>query len=431
MVSVILPSYKSANTIGRAIESICGQSYRDLELIIINEASDDDGTLAIIERYMRQDDRIRLMQNQSKLGIVASLNIGIAAAKGDYVARMDADDYAYPDRFEKQVAFLNKNPDIALCGSDVQMVNNNTGWVITYPHEPEEIKAYAPFINPLAHPSVMARRDFFSDNPYNPEFCTEDYELWLRNIKNVRMANLPEVLLDYHVEGSHLSSSKDSVQSGIDLRRKYLKQLLGVNSESISDIAVMHEYRPDYFINHQDAIVDTCTLYKAATNNNRINKYCDEGELEKALDKLWSEAWDSFLCLKCEKYQIGHTLDWRNSDTEAILRNHINGISVYTNSMKRVVIFGAGNNLRRILQERKYGFEEIYLCDSNKEIQGRKINGLFVLSPDEALKKEYDHILISPIACYENIKKQLIESYKIDSEIIEPLDIIKFRSDIY
>ena len=115
-VSIIMPVYNGIHFIEEAVRSIQNQTFTDWEFIIVNEFGSNDGSQDYIEYAAFYDPRIHLIQNETQLGLAASLNVGLAAAKGKYIARVDVDDPSYPERLEKQVAFLDANPEITLCG---------------------------------------------------------------------------------------------------------------------------------------------------------------------------------------------------------------------------------------------------------------------------------------------------------------------------
>src|SRR5258705_775698 len=110
-VSVLLPVWNGERHLAAAIESVLGQSFTDFELLIVDDGS-TDGSAALIRRY--GDERIRLFENEKNLGVTRSLNLGLAQARGRYVARMDADDLSAPERLARQVAFLDSHPEVAL-----------------------------------------------------------------------------------------------------------------------------------------------------------------------------------------------------------------------------------------------------------------------------------------------------------------------------
>ena len=124
-VSVIMSVYNEEATIAEAIESIIAQTYTDWELIIINDCS-TDGSPEIVRRYAREQNRIRIFENEHRLGLAASLNKGIKAARGKYIARMDGDDFSYRERLEKQVTFMIDNPVVDVLGTGAELIDGNT-----------------------------------------------------------------------------------------------------------------------------------------------------------------------------------------------------------------------------------------------------------------------------------------------------------------
>lgn len=204
-VSVILPAYNAERFIGEAINSILNQTYRDFELIIISDGS-TDLTPSIIKQYSKQDKRIRFFNNRRNRGLVYVLNMGLRKARGEYIARMDADDISMPTRFEKQVAYLDANPDIGILGTLIEGFGLVKALGIQKP-----VVELADFVdnNYVAHPTVMMRRSIVRKYKfrYDPEYKhVEDYELWMRMIKVTKIHNIMEVLLRYRVSGSNVST---------------------------------------------------------------------------------------------------------------------------------------------------------------------------------------------------------------------------------
>lgn len=204
-VSVIMPAYNAERFIGEAINSILNQTYRDFELIIISDGS-TDLTPDIIRHYAKQDKRIRFFNNRRNRGLVYVLNMGLRKARGEYIARMDADDISMPTRFEKQVAYLDANPDIGILGTLIEGFGLVNALGIQKP-----VVELADFVdnNYVAHPTVMMRRSIVRKYKfrYDPEYKhVEDYELWMRMIKVTKIHNIMEVLLRYRVSGSNVST---------------------------------------------------------------------------------------------------------------------------------------------------------------------------------------------------------------------------------
>ena len=206
LVTILMPVHNGAEFLTEAIDSMLRQSLKDFEFLIVDDAS-TDSSASIIQRY--RDPRIRLIQSRDRLKLSGALNLGLDQAQGRYIARMDADDISLPMRLERQVQFLEGNPDIGLCGSWIRYFGASTA-LLKRPVNPEEIRAFTLLDTPFAHPSVMLRRDPVErhhlrfDGSYFP---TEDFELWIRMLRHTPAANLPEVLLHYRVHGKSLTGS--------------------------------------------------------------------------------------------------------------------------------------------------------------------------------------------------------------------------------
>ena len=205
LVSVVLPACNAAATIARAVASIQSQTLRDWELVALDDGSKDATRFILIE-MAQLDPRIRVLRTKS--GIAGALNAGIAAATGEYIARMDADDESAPERLEKQAAFLAARPDVGVVGCRVEFGGDrarsegyalHVDWVNSL-LTPEEIAANRFVESPFAHPSVMFRRALVEEHGgYRKGDFPEDYELWLRWMDlDVKMAKLPETLFTWH-----------------------------------------------------------------------------------------------------------------------------------------------------------------------------------------------------------------------------------------
>lgn len=207
-----MPVYNGENYLRNAIESILGQKFTDLELLIINDGSTDT-SVAIIQSF--RDSRIRLVHNVTNEGLVASLNRGLTLARGEYIARMDQDDISMPVRLTKQVRFMDNNPHIGVCGSWVRYISKANHNVWKLPERSEEIRCYLFNAVGVAHPSIILRRQLFIELGlfYNPDFqYIEDYELWGRAIQHMEFANIQEVLLNYRISPGQICATYGSEQ---------------------------------------------------------------------------------------------------------------------------------------------------------------------------------------------------------------------------
>jgi glycosyltransferase involved in cell wall biosynthesis len=211
VVSVVMPVYNGERFLAEAVESILGQTYANFELVAVDDAS-TDASGRIIDRYC--DPRVRVLKNDRNLGGAGSANRGIAEARGVYVARLDQDDVSLPRRLEKQVEFLQRNPEIALVGTWAQLIDEG-GRPIGYRRfatESDDLHEALLKFCALVHSSVMFRRvpvlaaGGYGTGPLG-RHC-RDYELWLRLSETVRLANLPEVLVKYRVHPEQMSAER-------------------------------------------------------------------------------------------------------------------------------------------------------------------------------------------------------------------------------
>jgi len=209
-VSVVMPVYNAARFLGEAMESILAQSFKDFELIAIDDGS-TDGSAEILERYARADRRVRVFRREHQR-LPATLNFGCEIAAGKYIARMDADDIALPTRFERQVEFLDRHPRVAILGTQLERIREDGTRidVTNVPLEHAEIDANMQKFCCMFHPTVMMRAEAVRALGGYREafFAAEDHDLWLRAAEHYELANLPEILLRYRIHTRALSFEK-------------------------------------------------------------------------------------------------------------------------------------------------------------------------------------------------------------------------------
>lgn len=198
-VSVIMPVHNAEGYLAEAVASILDQTFTDLEFIIVNDGS-SDGSEAVIRSFA--DPRIKLI-SQTNQGISGALNSGLAVARGEFIARQDADDISLPQRLAKQVAFLRAHPKVGLLGTWTTIVSEDNAPVgaMEHPTEDAHLRFAVLFDTPFAHPTVMFRRDILeSVGGYDiaPNIF-EDFNMWSRMMAHTRGANLPEHLVRYRL----------------------------------------------------------------------------------------------------------------------------------------------------------------------------------------------------------------------------------------
>lgn len=212
MVSVLLPVRDGLPYLPAAVESILNQTYGNFELIVVDDGSLDKSRELIAARALL-DHRIRLVANPGN-GLVDALNHGIGLARGAYVARMDADDIAMPERLERQVAFLDAHQHIAVLGTQVHHIDEKGapyGKASAFPTDPEAISAALMEKGcVIRHPTIMARRDaLVAIGGYRSALVyAEDFDLWLRMAERYQLANLADATLFYRLHANAISVSR-------------------------------------------------------------------------------------------------------------------------------------------------------------------------------------------------------------------------------
>lgn len=233
-ISVILPFYNAEITLKAAAESILNQRFENFELLLVDNNSTDKSA-CIAQRLAQKDSRIKLLHEANK-GVSNAMNCGLKKAKGNFIARMDADDISLPERLEKQVQFLEEHPEIDFVGSEVKYVahNKNTAgfqrfvnWVNSF-HSPEEIKLNRFVEIPIVNPTILFRRALFEEHGgcFNGDF-PEDYEMQLRYLQaGAKMAKLPLQLLEWHDYSTRLTRTdkRYSTESFFKTKAKYFKR---------------------------------------------------------------------------------------------------------------------------------------------------------------------------------------------------------------
>lgn len=225
-VSIGIPFYNSEKYLAFAIQSVLNQSFTDFELLLLDDGS-TDRSLQIARSF--KDKRITVISDGQNKGLAIRLNELSVLSRGEYYARMDADDIMETDRIKHEVEYLESHPDVDVVGSwayTIDVANRITGEIkyTPCPDSLEDVCRHRCFI----HPSVMARRQWFVENPYNTEVLRiEDFELWSRTIKQYKFANLPQHLLFYRTVGLPYLSKYLQSNKG---ERQVLRHLKGIVS---------------------------------------------------------------------------------------------------------------------------------------------------------------------------------------------------------
>ena len=271
-ISLIMSVYNGEDYLAEAIDSVLNQTFRDFELIVINDCS-TDSTSEILSKY-EEDDRVKVFTNEVNLRLPSSLNKAITNAKGKYIARMDADDICLPERLEKQYHFMENNPDVALSSCRFMTLKNG---VISSggcggKTDNASIKALLLVTNPILHPGIIAKADVISKLCYDKNFtCTEDMELWSRFVmEGYKVQIIPEYLMIYRLHDKQITETTLVKQHKevVEVQKKYYSKFL----------EVMNSEREQFYING---------IY--FRDNIDINKFCDFYKWLKSVNKKHGE----------------------------------------------------------------------------------------------------------------------------------------------
>ena len=257
-----MPVYNGEQHLKQAIESVLGQTFVDFELLIIDDGS-NDGSGKIINSY--EDERIRLVKNKKNKGIIFSLNKGLALARGEYIARMDADDISLPERLSKQYRFMENNPGVALVGCWAKIIGED-GRPLNdkrLPSKHGEIKFNLLFRNPFIHSSIFFRKNLIKamgGYDYNYKHA-EDFALYSKLIKNnLKTVNLPEFLIKFRVHGGSIGQTTSTKSIQDKTAAKIMME--NINNYFPTDSRVVEMIRGGEKINKIKNLLKTLSAHK-------------------------------------------------------------------------------------------------------------------------------------------------------------------------
>jgi len=311
-ISVVMAVRDGERFLDESILSIRQQTFRDFELIIIDDGSKDT-TPMILSTHAAQDARIRIFSQESK-GLIDALHLGFSKALGKYIARMDADDVARPERLERQIGFLTSNPRVVVVGSSVQTVDALSQGlrVIRPPSDPDTVRRQMRENGCVVfHPTVLIRRDVLEQaKGFRKAYRhAEDYDLWLRILEQFDIANIDEVLLLYRRHESSVSykhslqqalsafcarhMARLRLQGGVDFTSEVelitvdVLRALGVEQSSIDEAIFMH------MIAVTEDVINSGVASVAAEFPRHARPYASEARLRAATVKLNRKAVES------------------------------------------------------------------------------------------------------------------------------------------
>ena len=285
-LSVIMSVFNAEAFIKDSVESILGQSMRDFEVIIIDDASNDN-TWQLLQSY--RDERIKLFRNEVNTGLTVNLNKAIGLASGKYLVRMDADDISLPGRFDAQYRFMEKHPEVAICGTWYQVFGKDEV-IAKYQPGHREIALQFLYECHVCHPTIIMRKKVLVKNNlfYNPEFITaQDYDLMSRVARVAKLANIPEVLLKYRWHAESISTRKRELQQA-NKHRVIANQFAEMGSKlSAQEIDLFVSFCNGRFSLDEETISKLEDVLLRIINANRRTHYLPESDLQSFLAEKW------------------------------------------------------------------------------------------------------------------------------------------------
>lgn len=286
-VTVFMTAYNAGRYIEESIQSVLNQTYTDFELIIVDDGSTDD-TFNIIARF--NDPRIRVIRNENNKGLVFSRNIALSEAKGKFLAILDSDDIALPDRLQVQVKEFLSRPDLALLGTQAYHLGKDSkrnGRLLEVPIGPDLVMCKLLFFNTFIHSSVMMKTEVFRDvGGYGMFPFAEDYDLMIRISRKNVIDNLGTPLVEYRTHDTNVSQIHAEKQA---VHRCSIT-ILQLEALNISG-------KPEYIemlIEHPSktgiSISDYHAFFNLLIQNNRNLQLYPKEVFEKILFDLWYEA---------------------------------------------------------------------------------------------------------------------------------------------
>jgi glycosyltransferase involved in cell wall biosynthesis len=285
-LTVVMPVYNGEKFLEETIESILCQTFRDFKYMILNDNS-TDSTLNILEKYKAKDDRIIIINKDKNEGPAKLRNEGIALAKTNYVALMDADDIAMPTRFEKQIKILEENENIGLCGTWFTIFGNKKEKLIKHAIFHDELKVQ--FLNccGIGNPTTMFKKDKLGNLKFENQFVpAEDYGLWSQFINVTEFYNIPESLLKYRWHPNNISQTKEE-----NLRKSELL----IKKRQLENFGILlNQTDFQYYVNAVSlkrnltpfTLKKTIEASNILLQNNLKLKYCNPQTLEKHINKV-------------------------------------------------------------------------------------------------------------------------------------------------
>lgn len=442
LVSVVMP-VSGREYFKEALGSICNQTYRNLEIIIIDSSDDRSEIKEILS--MIPDKRIRYFY-QERNGVANALNFGIAKAEGQYIARMDADDIAFPERIMRQVEYMGKHPEIDVAASSYMLIDGKGKYIKkeVKSFSGKEVKFELLFDNPICHPTVMFRKSLFDEGWSYRNVFAEDYDMWTRLAVCKQLSVMPDVLLKYRVHAGNLSNVNVSKVNDSDINSAliYVKALLGIHIHDDRKWLLARTYHlsqitVDEVGNDREFLV---TQYEFLYRMREKAEQIGDGQ-KNILTRIILRRWRNIIDMSDIIHPPEGLYEFPSGKEEG---------SLYKGSLKQIIednsiwikkrqaekmeffLYGFGERGRRTLTRYQElhksalrNWELLGIVDKEQKHYSVGARICQTCGKEELLQQKYDYILVSAYEYYEEIKAELLE-LKIPGEKILRDNIIFF-----
>ncbi len=289
-ITVLMPVYNGEKYLSKAIESILNQSYKNFEFIIINDGSKDT-TEKIIKSY--NDSRIIYIKNEKNLGLITALNKGIELAKGNYIARMDADDISLPNRLKHQLEFMLINPEVGVCGCDYNQFSGSTKKHHRALRVHDEIFGFMLFNSSIIHPSLLVKKAVLQN--LIPVFDTnykhaEDFELWAKLIFITKFSAIQSTEFEYRLHKEQVTTvhKTEQINAANKVRKTILQKAGFLFSEN--ELAIHCKIGSSQLFKSVTELQRVEDWLKKLTKQNHSLKIIKEAVFNNIISKQWYDS---------------------------------------------------------------------------------------------------------------------------------------------
>lgn len=460
MITVLLPVWKGADCIEDTMISIISQTFSDWEMLVMGEPDSDDAIKIIALAYSVKHENISYIENEIHLGLAATLNRGIELARGKYIARVDVDDPSYPNRFNKQVEYMETHDDVAVCGTQQLVLTPYSSFETRRPTSNDEVRTAMLFYCSNCHSTLFLRRELFIENNwrYPIDQTQEDFALWSSIIGEANFHNLNEVLVSHRIDTHDNLTSihrRKIAETSSEIFINSCEVYFGIDASTYAMSDFFCRYGHVYKLIPLDEIpewlIESYNLFHLMENSQHP---FSQIELSRTLCKQWNWMLDRYFifdswlniygiqiphlsvrddcrfidalqkALNVREFQVAEKIKLESEKYVSVSKLIIN------KERFQAIIFGVGYFCIDFFNKvPNWGelFELVAFADNDHSKVGTSMLGKQIISADELASTEYDFILVSSRDYYSEIHSQLM-IMGIPQEKILPLEIFRLRA---